>query len=128
MLPFATPELTSAGSADANKAVTISMVQPAADSLKTVSTFHPKFTYPIFGEEERIFGYQGLNVDISFAAHDLHPNVNVYYDKKFTTVGDTAATDIKKSLADFLPESMSSHPISLTPHYYILFNLSSHTL
>ena len=27
--------------------------------------FHPTFTYPIFGTQERIFGYKGLNIDVS---------------------------------------------------------------
>jgi histone acetyltransferase 1 len=27
--------------------------------------FSPAFTYPIFGEQEKIFGYQGLNIQVS---------------------------------------------------------------
>lgn len=99
-----TGKLTSSGSSDANEAISISMVQPVHGGLDKLSTFHPKFTYPIFGEEERIFGYQGLSIDICFAAHDLRPNVNIYYEKKFSQVGDTAALDIKKSLAEFMPK------------------------
>jgi len=32
---------------------------------KLVETFAPVFVYPIFGEEETIFGYQGLEIDVS---------------------------------------------------------------
>ena len=59
------------GSSNANDAVRISLVQPAPSGLKTLSTFNPKFTYPIFGEEERIFGYQNLDLHFRFDAHDL---------------------------------------------------------
>ena len=92
-----------AGSADANEAVEISILQQGADTPRILSTFHPKFTYPIFGEEERIFGYQGLHVNLRFAAHDLQPNVEINYEKKFKTIGETKAADIEDTLREWLP-------------------------
>lgn len=68
-----------------------------------LSTFHPEFTYPIFGDEERIFGYQGLRIHFRFASHDLRLSVKISYDKKFKSVGDTKATDIKETLKDWIP-------------------------
>jgi hypothetical protein len=91
------------GSSNANEAVEISIVQAGERSPATISSFNPQFTYPIFGEEERIFGYQGLRISIRFAAHDLKPNVRITYDKKFETVGDTHATDIEEILRDWIP-------------------------
>lgn len=91
------------GSSNANEAITISVIQAGETSPKTLSTFHPQFTYPIFGEEERIFGYQGLQILIRFAAHDLRPNIRITYDKKFESVGDTKATDIVKVLSEWIP-------------------------
>lgn len=90
-------------SADANEAIQISIIQPGADNLTTLHEFHPRYTYPIFGEEERIFGYKGLEIDVRFAAHDLRPHVNVSYEKRFATVGGTSAFDIHKALKEFLP-------------------------
>src|ERR1700694_2036989 len=46
------------GSANANDALTISLVAADSSGSKTLSSFHPKFTYPIFGDDESIFGYQ----------------------------------------------------------------------
>ena len=92
------------GSTNANDALEISMVQAAPLSPKTLSSFHPQFTYPIFGEEESIFGYQGLKLNLRFAAHNLRPNLEVLYDKKFKTVGDTKATDIQETLKEWTPE------------------------
>lgn len=93
------------GSSDSNKAVEISIVQAGQESPKTLSTFHPKFTYPIFGDQESIFGYQGLRIGIRFAAHDLRSNVQITYDKRFEDVGDTKATDIQETLKDWIPSS-----------------------
>ena len=95
--------MSAPGSADANEAVQVSIVQSGKNDLTTLHDFHPRFTYPIFGEEERIFGYKGLEIDVKFAAHDLRPHVNVSYDKRFTTVGETSAFDIHKALKQFLP-------------------------
>ena len=92
-----------AGSSDANQVIEISFVQPGPGGPKPLSTFHPKYTFQIFDEEERIFGYQGLRVHLRFAAHDLQPNVEVSYDEKFDAVGGTKAMDIEDTLKEFLP-------------------------
>ncbi len=98
------------GSSDSNQAVEISIVRAGPGSLKTLSTFHPDFTYPIFGEPQTIFGYQGLRISIRFAAHDLRSNIQVNYEKKFDAVGDTKATDVEETLKDWVPSS------ELVPH------------
>ncbi|KAL8663353.1 MAG: hypothetical protein Q9168_008110 [Polycauliona sp. 1 TL-2023] len=98
-------------SSNANKALNISFIQAGPQSpVKLSTSFHPNFTYPIFGEEECIFGYQGLDVTIRFAAHNLHPNVAVKYDKNFKTVGDTQALDIEDTLKEWLPEGSFETP------------------
>ena len=83
------------------------MVQCGENSPKIISHFPPQFTYPIFGEEERIFGYQGLRVNLSLAAHNLQPHFEISYDKKFKTLGDTKATDILETLKPWTPEGSS---------------------
>jgi histone acetyltransferase 1 len=35
------------------------------DELATQEPFSPAFTYPIFGEQEKIFGYRGLDIKVS---------------------------------------------------------------
>ncbi|KAF7504750.1 hypothetical protein GJ744_001751 [Endocarpon pusillum] len=90
-------------SSDANEAVSIELVEADANALRTLHRFHPKFTYPIFGEEERIFGYKALDITFRFAAHDLRPNCIISYDRKFPAIADTAALDIRDALKDFIP-------------------------
>ncbi|KAL8945927.1 MAG: hypothetical protein Q9222_007603 [Ikaeria aurantiellina] len=91
-------------SSNANEALSISFVQAGPTSPNTLSTFHPTFTYPIFGEEECIFGYQDLRINLRFAAHDLRPNVSFHFNKQFKAVGETKALDIKETLNEWIPE------------------------
>jgi histone acetyltransferase 1 len=90
------------GSTPSNEALSISLIQPGKN-IEPFTTFHPKFTYPIFGDEETVFGYQGLEIDLSFSNLDLTSNVTVTFDHKFKTIGETEATDIEALLKDFLP-------------------------
>jgi histone acetyltransferase 1 len=88
--------------------VSVELLEAGEQTPRTIHRFHPKFTYPIFGEEERIFGYKGLDITLRFAAHDLRPNVLISYDRKFAAIGDTTALDIRDALKDFIPSSKSA--------------------
>jgi histone acetyltransferase 1 len=92
---------------DANEAVTISLVTPTETGLKKIESFNPKFTYAVFGEEERIFGYKGLKVNLSYNASDLRPNLSVSSIRKFKSVGEVEAFDIAGTLKEFLPGGLS---------------------
>ncbi|KAI0537370.1 histone acetyltransferase type B catalytic subunit [Xylaria digitata] len=89
--------------ANANEALTISLVKPSASAISKVSSFHPSFTYPIFGEDERIFGYKGLKVNLQFDARNLRPHLSVSSAKKFPPVGEVEAVNIREVLKEFLP-------------------------
>lgn len=92
------------GTVDANEAITLSLVTPGpASNITAVDTFKPKFTYPIFGEEERIFGYKGLKINLAFDARDFRPNFSVSSSRKFTSVGEVEALDVKETMKEYLP-------------------------
>ena len=95
-----------AGSTNANKAISISIVQPSDHSTHTLSVFQPEFTYPLFGEAESIFGYQNLRIKLRYVAHDLQPNFQIQYDEKYKPVGDTKATDIQEILQNCLSDGV----------------------
>ena len=82
------------GLQDANDALSISLVSPSNSGLKTISTFHPKFTYPIFGDDEKIFGYKDLKLHLRYRANDMRPHLRVSHTKKFKAVGDAEPLDI----------------------------------
>ncbi len=41
--------------------------QLTEDEIALVDDFSPTFVYPIFGEEETIFGHKGLRIEVSSA-------------------------------------------------------------
>jgi histone acetyltransferase 1 len=94
-----------AGSANSNNAVNISLVTPGESGIKTLHTFNPKMTYSIFGDEETIFGYQGLKVNLRYNACDMRPGVQIVYTKRFKTIGETSPTDLRSVLEPYLPKS-----------------------
>lgn len=88
----------------------MSIVQPGPDGKPIpLHDFHPKFTYPIVGEAEQIFGYRGLDIEIQFAAHDLRPYIRTSFQKKFTTIGSTSALDLNKTFGNYLPPIAFQH-------------------
>jgi histone acetyltransferase 1 len=94
------------GYTNSNDAITISLVAPSSTGVRKLHSFSPKFTYPIFGDEEQIFGYKGLNISLRYNISDLRPNLNIKYDKKTKPIGDEEPLDINAVLEDFLPKSM----------------------
>ncbi|KAI1144335.1 putative histone acetyltransferase type b catalytic subunit [Hypoxylon sp. FL0543] len=89
---------------NANEAITIHLVRPGNDGISRIASFHPKFTYPIFGEDETIFGYKNLSIILQFDARDLRPNLSVKFSKKFKKVDDIEAIPIQDTMSKFLPD------------------------
>ncbi|KAF2100470.1 acyl-CoA N-acyltransferase [Rhizodiscina lignyota] len=73
-------------------------------------SFNPSFTYPIFGNDEAIIGYENPQIDLKFRAYDLKPSVKFTYDSKFKAIGETEAMDVEGMLKEFLPESAFEAP------------------
>lgn len=92
---------SSTGSSNSNEAVQLSLKHPTDPTRNT--EFSPAFTYPIFGNEETIFGYQDLRISINFQADTLQPGVELAWREQFEAVGETAADDVEEPLKPFLP-------------------------
>ncbi|KAK9462479.1 acyl-CoA N-acyltransferase [Lipomyces oligophaga] len=82
--------------ADSNKAISISLIQP--DGSVVGKPFHPKFTYPIFGDSETIYGFKDLKIELRFSASDLLPYLQVSY---------SAQLEDKDALATVIAEEES---------------------
>lgn len=78
----------------ANEALHIFIAEPS----KAI-TFLPKFTYPIFGNSEQIFGYQGLRIDLAFDCLSLKPLLTWKYEKKLSE----DIKPIEETMVQFLP-------------------------
>jgi len=97
----------------ATSAVTLNLVKPFQASKDKQPPrihpegFHPEYVYPIYGDEEQIFGYKNLNINIDFRANDLRPSFKITYDEKWKPIGETQAMDVEGPLREFLPPSKS---------------------
>ncbi len=106
---YSAPRLTlSAGSSSSNNAFHISLVTPGKGGPTTLHSFNPAMTYSIFGENETIFGYQGLKINLRYNACDMYPGLQITYNRKYKTVGEVEATDLKAVLESYLPKRISS--------------------
>ncbi|PFH52471.1 hypothetical protein AMATHDRAFT_139905 [Amanita thiersii Skay4041] len=91
--------------ADSNQALSLSFVRSTADSQvlaegESYSNFHPAFTYPLYGEDETIYGYKDLAIDLRFSSGSLVQYLNVKYSEKLPS---TTVDDVEGILADFIP-------------------------
>lgn len=69
-----------------------------AEPTKAV-TFPPKFTYPIFGDSEQIFGYKDLRIDLAFDCESLKPLLTYKYSSKLSE----DIKSIEEIMGKFLP-------------------------
>ncbi|KAJ1813781.1 histone acetyltransferase 1 [Coemansia sp. RSA 2598] len=56
------------------------------DDGADIIQFHPAFTYPIYGEHERVFGYKGLSINLHYASGSLATFLEIKYQKSITTL------------------------------------------
>jgi len=64
----------------ANKALTIEILDGGDDAGQKY--FEPEYTHQLFGENEQIIGFEGLQISISLSPVFWRPLVKVSYDKK----------------------------------------------
>ena len=98
------------GLVSSNEALNINLVRPTSKygNLRVFEEpFHPTFTYPIFGEDETVFGYIDLELNLDFRANDLKLSLDIQYEEKWKPIGHTKAMDLKEMLKDYLPECMT---------------------
>ncbi|PVU92644.1 hypothetical protein BB561_003707 [Smittium simulii] len=105
--------------------------------------FHPSFTYTVFGELEKIFGYKGLQIYLNYAAGSLMTYLQIFYKNtvnKIETIENVSlkvdeieepitkvlSSDLLHSISDF-SKAVVSESIDFTPngkkiHQYTLSN------
>ncbi|RDB23989.1 Histone acetyltransferase type B catalytic subunit [Hypsizygus marmoreus] len=91
---------------DANEALTLSLVRAKDDKEclakdELYEEFHPTFTYPIFGEDEKIYGYQDLRIDLRFASGSLVQYLGITYTEKLGS--SSTVDDVEGTLSGFIP-------------------------
>lgn len=67
---------------DALECTQFRLIRDDADFEDESVAFHPEMAHQIFGEQESIFGYRDLQIDVCFAASSLDIYFNIKYSKK----------------------------------------------
>ncbi|CAG7819872.1 unnamed protein product [Allacma fusca] len=70
--------------ADGNSVVHFQLVRTAEDLRDDKGTFHPAMCHQIFNEQETIFGYENLRIDIKLAAGSLKTYLGIKYTSKIS--------------------------------------------
>ncbi|KAG5651096.1 hypothetical protein H0H81_009872 [Sphagnurus paluster] len=89
-----------------NEALRISLVRASEDrnslaEQESYESFHPQFTYPIYGEDEKLYGYKDLDIDLRFTSGSLVQYLNVNFAEK---LGSTSTVDdVEGTLSEFIP-------------------------
>ncbi|TFK46408.1 histone acetyltransferase type B [Heliocybe sulcata] len=90
-----------------NEALTLSLARSEMDKEvlaedESYEGFHPTFTYPIYGEEETIYGYKELVIDLKFASGSLAQYLSVKWSEKLES--SSTVDDVEGTLSKFIPE------------------------
>lgn len=95
---------------DANEAITFKLVRNEAD-LTSDEGFHPEMTHQIFGEQESIFGYKDLSVQVYYSAAKLTTYLNLTYSDKVSPQKDDGLKpdDVIGALAKQMPPGYHSN-------------------
>uniref|UniRef100_A0A1I7XTE6 Histone acetyltransferase type B catalytic subunit n=1 Tax=Heterorhabditis bacteriophora TaxID=37862 RepID=A0A1I7XTE6_HETBA len=74
------------------------------DNMDSCERFHPEFVHQHFGEKETIFGYENLDICISYSDPSMYIYPEVRYTRDISTVEtDMKGDDIIAKLKDQLP-------------------------
>ncbi|KNZ80207.1 Histone acetyltransferase type B catalytic subunit [Termitomyces sp. J132] len=130
---------------DANEALKLTLVRSTEDTESFAEDelygFHPTFTYPIYGEDEKLYGYQGLEIDLRFASGSLIQYLNIKYTNKLDST--STVDDVEGILSRFIPpgyfkdeqkflafveeDATTFHPLGQLIHSYTRPALSAST-
>ncbi|TPX33623.1 hypothetical protein SmJEL517_g03574 [Synchytrium microbalum] len=73
--------------------------------------FHPEFTYTIFGDDQRIFGFKDLIIKLHFAAGSLYTYLDISFTKQIKTspTQPAYADDVIGTLRSHMPPGMTNN-------------------
>lgn len=91
---------------NSNEALTLSLVRAREDKKalrddESFEQFHPTFTYPIYGEDEKLYGYEDLVINLRFASGSLAQFLSVRYAKKLDA--SSTVDNVEGILSEFIP-------------------------
>lgn len=96
------------GMAPANETIQCILVRAGTKGIQEVESFHPAITHAIFGNDEEIFGFQDLAVNIRFASHDLSSHLDKTFTEAYKGRNTIGAANLDLTLEELLDPSKTS--------------------
>eukprot|EP00743_Colponemidia_sp_Colp-15_P006247 GILK01006721.1.p1 GENE.GILK01006721.1~~GILK01006721.1.p1 ORF type:complete len:430 (+),score=75.76 GILK01006721.1:34-1290(+) len=106
--------------ADAIQSVKLRFVR-SPDDLNDFSTqFHPEYVHQVFGDDEKIYGYQDPTIEIAFTADSLKPFVSIGYKREmknseFNRTGDAERHDLDEIMDETYPGKYDTEASEFLP-------------
>ncbi|CAF3098383.1 unnamed protein product [Rotaria sp. Silwood2] len=99
----------------ANEVISFKLIRSEKDLNNEENEFSPEFTHQIFGENQRIFGYKNLNIDIYCLSSSLNFYLNIDYDEKINPkkYQQFKADDLIESLNQWISSSSTTKNLDL---------------
>lgn len=89
---------------DANEAVKLKLVRFQEDVEDDSTTFNPEYTHQVFGDDEIVFGYKGLQIQLYYTAGSLNTFFRISCSSKVTEKFDCVeADDIEGKIREIIP-------------------------
>lgn len=109
-----------------NQALTVTLVTKTDQGPpKTIASFHPTWTYPIVGDDETIYGYKGLKINLHYNASDMRPHISHTSSRKVPEAeAIQEPADINDLLDPYLPAGAQSLVFLLDIYYNRILTMS----
>lgn len=95
---------------DALSAVSLKFVS-SVEEIATVEAYRPEFAYQHFGQNETIFGYSGLSLEVVYSSASMYIFPQITFEKDISTVRkdikpDNIIEKLREQLPSWEPDSM----------------------
>ncbi|XP_048379257.1 histone acetyltransferase type B catalytic subunit isoform X2 [Stegostoma tigrinum] len=89
---------------DTNKAIRLKLVRFVEDLEDETMSFSPLYSHQVFGDEESVFGYKDLEIQLYYSTCSLTTFFNIKYSSKVVEKYDNVEVDnVESKLLEFIP-------------------------
>lgn len=94
---------------DTNKAIRLKLVRFSEDLEDETTSFNPLYSHQVFGDEESVFGYKELEIQLYYTTCSLTTFFNIKYARKVVEKYDNVEVDnIENKLLEYIPTGYCS--------------------
>jgi len=91
-----------------------SSAQLSPSEQKLISSFHPRFVYPLFGKDETIYGYQDLDIQLAFNSSTLKNYLSISYTAMLPASSGDKPDPIEEVIFKYIPPDYTKSEATFT--------------